>query len=240
MSPLSPTDELFSRYGIDAAPKTVRRLGELVSRSDATTEQIAELISVDKHFTAFLLSAANARVAKGEDPCTTIQDALQRSGMGLVLLLAMHDPLLNAVQKTFRTMIGAQLKLPTEPLLPFKGDHLHCEIAFSGRAAGTAGLRLTTACAKQVAAILLNVPMESLDDSAVIADVVAEMSSMVVGNFKSNLCDAGLDCKLSPPAIKQTNDFALRSTDGILAERVGLCAPGLKLFVDLNVNPWGD
>ncbi|MEN9575235.1 MAG: Chemotaxis phosphatase CheX [Verrucomicrobiota bacterium] len=75
---------------------------------------------------------------------------------------------------------------------------------------------------------------------AMIDDVIGELSNMVVGNFKSNLCDAGLNCKLSPPAISRTSDFSLRTAPGNLAERIGFHDPSFQLFVDLNVNPWCD
>ena len=68
-------------------------------------------------------------------------------------------------------------------------------------------------------------------------DVIGELSNMVVGNFKSNLCDAGLTCKLRPPAISRTDVFKLRATDADLAERTGFRAPDIEIFADILVNP---
>ena len=236
----TPAEDLSKRYGLEAVPESVRRLGELISRPDATTEDIAKLVGKDKAFAARLLRAANPKAeCEADYTATTVEEALQRTGMGSVLLVAMHDPLVRAVQKTFHTMLGVELKMLVTAALPFEGEHLLCEIAFTGKATGTAALRLTPPTAQQIAARVLGMPPADVADAATIDDVIGELSNMVVGNFKSNLCDAGLNCKLSPPAIIRTSDFKLRSVPGSLAERIGFHAPELELFVDLNVNPWG-
>jgi CheY-specific phosphatase CheX len=240
MTPAPALEKTTSQFGLESIPPSVRRLGLLVSKPDATTEDIAKLVSSDKSFTARLLRAANPRAECEDDyTCTTVEDALQRTGMGSVLLVAMYDPLLAAVQRTFITMLGADLKIQTVPV-PFDGEHVLCEIAFAGKATGIAALRLTTPTALAVASRVLCMTPGELDDPAVVDDVIGELGNMVVGNFKSNLCDAGLNCKLNPPAITRTSEFKLRSVDGSLAERIGLRAAELDLFVDLNVNPWGE
>ena len=237
----APAEDFAKRYGLDAIPESVRRLGELISRPDATTEDIAKLIGKDKDFTARLLREANPKAESEADyTATTVEEALQRTGMGSVLLVAMHYPLMSAVHKTFLTMLGAELKPLAAAALPFEGEHVLCEITFTGKATGTAALRLTPPTASQVAARVLGLPPADLTDAAAIDDVVCELSNMIVGNFKSNLCDAGLTCKLSTPALTRTSDFKLRATEGALAKRIGLHAPDLVLVVDLNVNPWAD
>lgn len=236
----APVEDLAKRYGLEAVSESVRRLGELISRPDATTEAIAKLVGKDKAFAARLLRAANPKAeCEADYTATTVEEALQRTGMGCVLLVAMHDPLLSAVQRTFQTMLGAELKMPLAAMMSFEGEHILCEITFTGKATGAAALRLTTPTALQIASRVLGMPATDLDEPATIDDVIGELSNMVVGNFKSNLCDAGLNCKLSSPAIMRTSDFKLRSVPGSLAERIGFHAPDLELFVDLNVNPWG-
>lgn len=237
----TPAEDFATRCGIEPIPESVRRLGQLVSRPDATTEQVAKLICQDRDFTARLLRAANPRAASARDyTCTTVEAALQRTGMGSALLLAMHAPLLHAVQKTFHTMLDVELTMVTAADVPFEGEHVRCEITFAGKASGTAALRLTPPAARQVAARVLGLSPAAVDDPAVIDDVIGELSNMVVGNFKSNLCDAGLKCKINPPAVSHTAEFKLRTSSGGLAERIGFHAPDFTLLVDLNVNPWGE
>lgn len=237
----APTEDIAKQYGLESIPESVKRLGVLVSRPEATTEEVAKLLSQDKDLTAKLLRAANPRAESEEDyGCTTVEDALQRTGMGAVLLIAMHDPLLRAVQRTFKTMLQVDLAMHQANALAFEGEHVLCEIGFSGRATGAAGLRLTQATSMEIAARVLRMPAGEMTDPLVIDDVIGEVSNMVVGNFKSNLCDAGLKCKLSPPVISRIEDFDLRRPDDSLAARIGFQAPDLDLFVDLHVNPWCD
>ena len=95
---MAAAEDIAKRYGLESIPESVKRLGILVSRPEATTEDVAKLISQDKELTARLLRAANPRAESEEDyGCTTVEEALQRTGMGSVLLVAMHDPLLRAV-----------------------------------------------------------------------------------------------------------------------------------------------
>lgn len=54
----------------------------------------------------------------------------------------------------------------------------------------------------------------------------------------TNLCDAGLSCKLSPPKIARTTDFKLRTQEGGLAERIGFTSGDEHFFIDVCVNPW--
>lgn len=63
---------------------------------------------------------------------------------------------------------------------------------------------------------------------------------VVVGNFKSNLCDAGLDCKLSAPRISPTQDFNLACVKGGSSERYAFHSEVVEFFADLTVNPWVD
>jgi CheY-specific phosphatase CheX len=236
----TPADDIAKRYGLESVPESVRRLGRLVNQPDASTEEIAKLISADKDFTARLLRAANPRAESEADySCTTVEEALQRTGMGAALLVAMHYPLASAIQKTFQVMLGEDLKV-LDMALPFDGEHVLCEIGFTGKATGTTALRLLPGNALRIASRVLNMPEAELGDVAIIDDVIGELSNMFVGNFKSNLCDASLNCKLNPPAITRTSDFVLRDVEGSLAERICLRASDLDLFVDLNVNPWGE
>jgi len=87
-------------------------------------------------------------------------------------------------------------------------------------------------------AAMLRLAPEDLDPENGLNDVLGELANIIVGNFKSNLCDAGLPCKLSPPQITVTSDFKLRSQEGGLAERIGFTSNDAHFFVDVYVNPW--
>lgn len=237
--PLSQSDELGKRYGIEPVPESVLRLTQLVANREARADEITKVISQDKVLTGRLLSAANPK-AKNESEYrfTTVEDGLARIGMNWVLMLAMADPLIRAVQKTFATMMSIELQATKmAAMTPFKGEHIVGEVGFAGKATGVVHLRLLPAGAMAIATHMLGLKPEDFGSDAEVDDVIGELSNIVTGNLKSNLCDAKLDCKLSPPKISRSTDFALINPSGTVAERFGFRAPELDIFVDINVNP---
>ena len=241
--PVTPAAEaLANQFGLDAIPDSVKRLTQLLSKSDATsTAAFAALVSQDAQLTARLLRAANPRAESEEDyGVTTVEDALQRTGMSSVLLLAMSDPLCRAVLKTFRTMLQIEL----QPVLPQTLDlltvvHVVGEVSFTGKAQGRVHLHLQNGFIPLLGERWLGLTPVDMADPATAADVVGELCNMIVGNFKSNLCDAGLSCKLDPPRIHSTAEFKLLVVEGGTAQRYGFRAPEVGFFADLSVNPYG-
>ena len=236
------TEDIAKKFGLESVPESVQRLNQLLSKRDASTEDIAKLISQDKELSARLLRAANPRAESEADyVTTTVEEALQRTGMSSALLLAMSDPLIRAVYRTFATMLKIELKaiLPNA-IDPFDSEHVLGEVTFAGKATGLVHLRLPKSFIPLLGDRLLGLSPADIADSDTANDVIGELCNMIVGNFKSNLCDAGLNCKLHPPAVRRTDDFVLRVQSGHLAQRLALCAPEVNLLVELHVDPWGD
>lgn len=235
-------DAIAKQFGLEAIPESVKRLSQLLSKRDANVEDVAKFISQDKDLTARLLRAANPRAESEEDfTTTTVEDALARTGMSSALLLAMSDPLIKAVHKSFSLMLKIELKALAFIMLdPFKEEHVLGEVSFSGKATGLVHLRLPTAFIPLLGERLLGLTAADMEDPATANDVIGELCNMIVGNFKSNLCDAGLTCKLSPPKIDRTEEFKLRVVDGGTSQRHGFRAKELDFFADLSVNPWSE
>lgn len=233
-------EEIARRYGIEAIPASVQRLNQLIANQDGDLDKFTRLLNEDKELCARLLRAANPRAETEDDyVCTTVEGALGRAGIGCAMLLAMTDPLSRAVLKAFQTMLNIPLEARRAGAMePIETEHILTEVAFAGKATGHASLRLTSASANYAAGKLLGMTVEEVEASGVLDDAIGELTNIVVGNFKSNLCDAGLNCKLSPPKISRTGEFKLQANGG-LAERLGFIAPNVVLFVDIRVNPWG-
>ena len=236
------TEDIAKKFGLESVPESVKRLSQLLGKRDASTEDFANLISQDKDLTERLLRAANPRAESEEDyTTTTVEDALGRTGMSSALLLAMSDPLIRAVHKSFALMLKIELKaLAPNALDPLKEEHVLGEVSFSGKATGLVHLRLPKAFVPLLGERLLNLAAADMEDEATANDVIGELCNMIVGNFKSNLCDAGLTCKLSPPKIARTEEFKLRAVDGGTSQRYGFRAKELDFFADLSVNPWSE
>ena len=233
-------EDMARKFGLESVPESVRRLTAMISKRGANMEDFAKIVSQDADLSARLLRAANPRASCPADyRTTTVEDALQRIGMSFALLLAMSDPLIRAIHNTFQTMLSMELKalLPKE-LTPFQQEHVLGEVTFAGKTTGLVHLRLPSAAIPLFGERLLGLTAEDIADPAIANDVIGEMCNMIVGNFKSNLCDAGLECKLSAPKITRTADFKLQIVNGGTSERYAFRAKELDFFTDLSVNPW--
>lgn len=235
-------DELADKYGLDPVPASVLRLTHLVARQDADLDQIAKVITQDQSLTQRLLRAANPRALSDDDyAISTVEDALMRTGVGCVLLLAMGTPLTMALVKTFHTMLGLKLEsVHPKAVNRFPGTHLLGTIGFSGKAEGRVFLRLSQEGARRVAAGVVGLKPEELNDVSEINDAVGELLNIITGNFKSHLCDAGLDCRLHTPTVARTDSFDVPTVAGGGLERMAFRAPQIVLFVDVSVNPWNE
>jgi CheY-specific phosphatase CheX len=121
---------------------------------------------------------------------------------------------------------------------PLENEHLLCTIGFSGKVVGGVYLRMNLASARIVAAEILGSSPDEMKDVNEIRDVAGELLNIMAGNFKSNLCDAGLDCKLHPPEVKLSTDFQTPVVHGGGLEHMTFRTEKVQLFVDVTANPW--
>ena len=129
---------------------------------------------------------------------------------------------------------------PLEKLRAFTGEHVLGAVEFSGKATGLVHVRLTAPAAQRLAATIIGVDPGQLTDAGEIDDVIGELVNIVVGNLQSNLCDAGMDCKLTVPKVSRTSDFEEARVSGGVSERLGFESADLQAIVDVSVNPWGE
>ncbi|HYG23621.1 MAG TPA: chemotaxis protein CheX [Verrucomicrobiae bacterium] len=233
--------ELAKRYGFAPIPESVLQLTQLVSRQDADLDDVAKLVDKDPSLRARLLRVANPDAEDESDySIDTVEAALMRSGLGCALLLAMGTPLAQALMRAFQAMMSKKLEAVDRNSVPtLQGDHVLGTIGFSGKAVGSVYLRLSTESAQNIAATILGAdPNETLDASE-INDVIGELLNIMTGNFKSNLCDAGLDCRLSVPTVTCSADLHTPTSRGGGLERMAFRSGAISLFVDVTVNPWG-
>jgi CheY-specific phosphatase CheX len=234
--------ELARRYGLAAIPESVSRLTQLVARQDSSVDEIVRVIEKDPALSARLLRVANPRAADESDyTVCSVDQALMRNGIGCALLLAMGTPLSMALVKTFQTMLSLKLEpADAHDLESLEGSHLRCSIGFAGKVTGRVYLRMSTATAKAIAAGILGLTPEEVSEGDEVRDAAGELLNIMTGNFKSNLCDAGLDCKLEPPGVGMTDDFNTPVEPGGGLECMAFKAGSIVIFVEVTANPWND
>jgi CheY-specific phosphatase CheX len=242
MSDGASYQELSRRYGFAPKLESASRLTQLVSRADADIDEVAKVINKDASLRARLLRVANPHAEnEAEYSVETVEDALMRNGMGCALVLAMSTPLAQALVKAFLTMLSLKVEsIDPHSTPPLDGNHLLGKIGFSGKVVGHVYLRMSIQSGRAIAAGILGVTPEEMKDNNEVIDVAGELLNIMTGNFKSNLCDAGLECKLTPPDVKASLDLASPVEPGGAIERMAFQGPGVMLFVDVTANPWAD
>jgi CheY-specific phosphatase CheX len=242
MSDATNYQDLARKYGFAPKLESAARLTQLVARQDSDVDEIARVINKDPVLRDRLLRVANPDAENAaEYNVETVEDALMRNGVGCAMVLAMGTPLALALIKTFQTMLSLKLEFvdrsATEPL---ENEHLLGTIGFSGRVVGAVYLRMNLGYARAVAAGILGLSPDDMKDTGEILDVAGELLNIMTGNFKSNLCDAGLDCKLQPPDMKLSTDSYSPVTPGGAMEHMAFRTQGIQVFVDVTANPWCD
>jgi len=232
MTPTTTTTPILaSKYAMKPTPESVSRLGALVAVRGGEFDQIAKLIAADRALTVRLL---------GDDvPATGAADEIERQifrlGIEPILVLAMSEPLVNAVHRTFETMTGIALEIVEIDETTDSDELLFTSsLSISGRANGRVYLRLGEDFNRALAAKVLGIAAADAN-AADLRDVLAELSNMTVGSFQSNLCDAGLTCKLSVPEVSSGAVFAPPKVPRGRHRTFGFRHDGMLLLVDILV-----
>lgn len=233
-------DELAKRYGFAPIPESVTRLTQLVAQQYADLDEIAAVIQSDPSLTARLLRVANPHATcEAEFTVDTVEQAIMRNGIGGALILAMGTPLALALKKAFLTMLSMKLEqFPAHQLVGVDGEHMRGSIGFSGKISGHVYLRMTLQSARTVAAGIFGCKPEEMNNTDEIRDAIGELLNIMTGNFKSNLCDSGLDCKLEPPKVGITDDYSTPIEPGGGIERIAFRCGSIHPFVEVTANPW--
>lgn len=200
---MATSEELIKKYNLAPVPPNVQRLGKLLEGGfDQNVSEIVKIIQSDEGLTKKTLQMATG--GRKRDVEMEIDTAVVRLGVSSITLLVMTELLDHAVTRTFATMLGAGLK-PVSFEVDLRGQMVGC-ITIEGRVQGKVFLRVPDTISGWLVTHFLGegaVP----DPSEVFPDVVGELLNMIGGNFKSNLCDAGLSCTLSVPAVDLQNAF---------------------------------
>ena len=233
-------DALAKRYGFAPTPESVTRLTKLVADQYADLDEIARVIEGDRGLSTRLLRVANHNATcEAEYTVDNVEQAIMRNGIGIALILAMGTPLSLALQKAFQTMIGLKLEqFPAHQLTGVNGEHMRGRIGFAGKVTGQVYLRMTLPSSRAVAASIFGCKPEEMNNTDEIRDAIGELLNIMTGNFKSNLCDAGLECKLEPPQVGITDDYTTPIEQGGCIERIAFRSGNIHPFVEVTANPW--
>jgi CheY-specific phosphatase CheX len=120
--------------------------------------------------------------------------------------------------------------------LPEKGVRVTGSIGLAGEEiVGAIYLHLSEPFAKLAARTLLGLGEGEESAESDVNDVVGELCNMIAGGFKSELCDAGLACAISAPAIIRGSHFTIQPSQELQAWRLSYECHGHRLTVELHL-----
>ena len=120
----------------------------------------------------------------------------------------------NSVSNSVAEVFDMMFSMDVNPYVSQNGTGVRTNrivgsIGFSGKVLGRLNLHIPLHLSKQMAGALLGVEPDEIDDLGEVKDVVGEICNMVSGALKSDLCDKGLNCNVSPPSFTTGTDFEL-------------------------------
>ena len=128
---------------------------------------------------------------------------------------------LNATQEVFRTMLSMDLRIAdTDASVELAGNKLVGSVAFAGDVMGNICIHVPKEFARSMAAAMLGMEADEIEEDEEINDVIGEVSNMVGGDLKSRLCDAGFPCKLSIPSVTIGSDLKIESKGWMRHEKL--------------------
>jgi chemotaxis protein CheX len=229
---MNPTDKLIQKFQLAPLPGNVQRLGKLIQGGFAqNADEIAALIKADAALSAQVIAVAQRK----RNVEMEVEQAVMRLGVTAITLVVMSELLMNAVTKTFSTMLNAPLEKREE--LFEHVEEILGSIRFSGRASGQVFLRVPATCGAWMIGRFLGEESVPEDPTEMLGDVVGELLNIVAGNFKSNLCDAGLNCDLSVPSIVRRMGFKPEVGEDQHHQLMAFLTDGLPVFLDLVITP---
>jgi chemotaxis protein CheX len=88
-------------------------------------------------------------------------------------------------------------------------------IGLSGKVHGVVYTAFSVELAKRIAEQILGGSASDQD----VADVVAELTNMITGNLKSQLCDLGHNCSLSIPSVVRGDEISISAKTASISVR---------------------
>jgi chemotaxis protein CheX len=226
-------EALLKKYQLQPVPENVQRLAQLMQGGfEKNADEIALLIKADERLAARCCTLAAG--SRKRDVPIEIDQAIVRLGVGSITLIVMGELLLNAMTRTFATMAGAIVELKDG--LPELANQFVGFTEISGKANGRVYLRMPSNSAKWLVANLVG--EEAAEDADVfMTEAVGELLNMVGGNFKSNLCDAGLESVLGVPNVTVVNSFQPEMSDDQVGHTLSFTVDGVPVFINLVIKP---
>lgn len=160
---------------------------------------------------------------------------------------------IEAVGRFFNTMLGLPIQYenakpglsyddlegPPPPVLPSKKTVIVGMVGFIGAVSGVINLYLEEDLAVRLTGTMLGMTEEEVIEEGpeVINDTLGEMTNMIVGTFKNQLCDKGFDCRMTLPSILRGTNFTIETPSTVFRHIFCFKTLNAPFIADLTMKP---
>lgn len=159
-----------------------------------------------------------------------------------------RDNMNRAVDHVFKTMLSrmpaigvaqeqnpASLSMSAHGTRPAFQAHVIGTVGFIGDANGLIYLYIPLPLARLCARNLLGMTERELDEAGdeTVNDAIGELTNIMIGSFKSGLCDAGYSCMLTMPSILRGDNFCSEPGGSIPRHVYAFECAGHRLVTDI-------
>ncbi|MBI9082414.1 MAG: chemotaxis protein CheX [Desulfobacterales bacterium] len=139
-------------------------------------------------------------------------EAVADASGGQVMNFDVGGSVCAAVRDVFDTMLDMDVQPGSGLPEPGGGQgRIVGSISLTGCVGGRVNVEVTEPFSRRMAGAMLDLEQDEIDDPEGVRDVIGEVCNMISGALKSDLCDAGLTCRLSPPSFTSGVDFQMES-----------------------------
>lgn len=119
-----------------------------------------------------------------------------------------QNKIVSSVREVFDMMLSMDLEYHPQVAQNYMfGDRVLGTLNLVGKVMGIVTIQVREKFSRKMTGNMLDIDpadIQSMDD---IKDVIGELLNMIGGTLKSSLCDAGLNCSLSTPALTTGKDY---------------------------------
>ncbi|MCP4693699.1 MAG: chemotaxis protein CheX [Desulfobacterales bacterium] len=122
--------------------------------------------------------------------------------------------IVDSVTEVFDTMLSMDIQYFEQVHQSYLyGERILGSVNLVGAVMGIVNIQISKEFSREITSAMLGIEDEEIEGLDEIKDVLGEVCNMVGGNLKSNLCDAGLTCELSTPALTTGKDYRCDTRD---------------------------
>ncbi|TAK26887.1 MAG: chemotaxis protein CheX [Chloroflexota bacterium] len=145
-----------------------------------------------------------------------------------------------ATERVFTTMITEEFEFVNLEDLTDPGGEILAMVGIAGRLSGVLSVHCTRGAGVTVAAGMLGMEPEEVDEDSDVLDAMGELANIIAGNVKTELGAEGEPLSLSVPTVVTGRDFQVETLSSGVRVDLAVTASGHPLRIGLVIEQSGE